>query len=130
MQALGAETWFQSGDRGLARQLARTVLLRGGVTLTEATLELCRRFGLRSSVLPMCDQPVRTLCITDAGSLSLQEYFVREQLKPGLVAVELEGADAAHPAEIAVEALSAADLIVIGPSNPFVSIDPIVRVLG
>src|SRR2546430_2991682 len=78
----------------------------------------------------MGDQPVRTGCITDAGSVSLQEYFVREQLRPGLVAIELEGADAARPAEIAVEALSAADLIVIGPSNPFVSIDPILRVLG
>jgi LPPG:FO 2-phospho-L-lactate transferase len=128
LRALGEETWFQIGDRDLATHVVRTALLRGGVTLTEATLELCRRFGLRTIVLPMCDQPVRTRCVTERGSFSLQEYFVRERLQPKLLSIELVGADTARPSDVAIEALQAADMIVIGPSNPYVSIDPIIRV--
>jgi LPPG:FO 2-phospho-L-lactate transferase len=130
LQALGEETWFQIGDRDLATHIARTRLLGSGSTLTDATLELCRRFGLRSTVLPMCDQPVRTRCLTERGSFSLQEYFVRERLEPVLTGIELQGIETARPAEPVIDALQSADLVVIGPSNPFVSIDPIVRVLG
>ena len=130
LRELGEETWFHVGDRDLATHVLRTSLMRRGATLTGATLELCARLRLRSRVLPMCDQPVRTRCITDRGSLSLQEYFVRERLQPALQRIELEGADGAQPADVAVEALREADLIVIGPSNPFVSIDPIIRVAG
>ncbi len=130
LRALGEDTWFQVGDRDLATHMLRCALMRAGATLTEATLELCRRFALRSRVLPMCDQPVRTRCVTERGTFSLQEYFVREHLQPRLQAIELHGAEGARPAPPAIEALEAADLVVIGPSNPFVSIDPIVRVAG
>jgi len=128
LRQLGEETWFQLGDRDLATHIVRTRLLREGRSLTEATEELCRRFGLHTRVLPMCDQPVRTRCVTDLGTLSLQEYFVRERLQPRLRSIELSGVEGARPAEVAIAALESADLIVIGPSNPFVSIDPIVRV--
>ena len=130
LRALGEETWFHVGDRDLATHMLRSAWIRSGMTLTEATLELCRRFALRSRVLPMCDQPVRTRCVTDRGNFSLQEYFVRERLEPALKAIELRGAEAARPAQAAVDALESADLVIIGPSNPFVSIDPIVRVAG
>jgi len=128
LRQLGEETWFQLGDRDLATHIVRTRLLREGRSLTEATEELCRRFGLHTRVLPMCDQPVRTRCVTDLSTLSLQEYFVRERLQPRLRSIELSGVEGARPAEVAIAALESADLIVIGPSNPFVSIDPIVRV--
>ncbi len=128
LRALGEEGWFQIGDRDFATHLVRTALLREGLSLTEATEQLCRRFGLHTRVLPMCDQPVRTRCVTDRGMLSLQEYFVRERLEPRLRAIELAGVEDARPADVAIAALQSADLIVIGPSNPFVSIDPIVRV--
>ena len=128
LRALGEETWFHLGDRDLATHVLRTRLLHEGLSLTEATRELCRRFGLHSQVLPMCDQPVRTRCVTDRGTLSLQEYFVRERLEPRLRSIELSGVDGARPSEVAIAALESADLVVIGPSNPFVSIDPIVRV--
>lgn len=126
----GEETWFQVGDRDFATHITRTAMLRGGASLTEATLALCRRFGLRTDVLPMCDDDVRTWCDTDRGTFSLQEYFVRERLQPALRAIRIEGAETARPAHVAINALEHADLIVIGPSNPFVSIDPIVRVTG
>jgi LPPG:FO 2-phospho-L-lactate transferase len=128
LRALGEETWFQLGDRDLATHVLRTRLLREGMSLTDATRELCRRFGLHTLVLPMCDQPVRTRCVTDRGTLSLQDYFVRQRLAPRLLSIELTGVAGARPAEIAIAALESADLIVVGPSNPFVSIDPIVRV--
>jgi LPPG:FO 2-phospho-L-lactate transferase len=130
LRALGEETWFQLGDRDLATHVVRTRLLREGRSLTEATAELCSRFGLHTRVLPMCDQPVRTRCVTDNGTLSLQEYFVRERLQPRLRSIELIGVEDARPAEVAIAALESADLVVIGPSNPFVSIDPIVRVVA
>ena len=130
LRALGEETWFQVGDRDLATHIARTDLMRHGATLTAATLELCSRFQLQSRVMPMCDQPVRTRCITERGSLSLQEYFVRERLEPALLRVDIDGLEGARPADEAIDALTQADLVVVGPSNPFVSIDPIVRVAG
>jgi len=130
LRALGAETWFTLGDGDFATHVMRSEMLQAGATLTETTLELCRRFGLRTAVLPMCDEPVRTRIVTDRGTFSLQEYFVRERLEPRLEAIELWGAESARASDTASAALGAADLVVIGPSNPFVSIDPIVRVLG
>jgi LPPG:FO 2-phospho-L-lactate transferase len=130
LRALGEETWFHIGDRDLATHVLRTAAMKRGGTLSEATLELCRRFQLSSRVLPMCDQPVRTRCVTDRGTFSLQEYFVRENLAPRLLRIDLEGVAAARLPAPAVDALEGADVVVIGPSNPFVSIDPIVRVAG
>jgi LPPG:FO 2-phospho-L-lactate transferase len=126
---IGEEVWFRIGDRDLATHVLRADLLRGGMSLSEASIELCKRFGLRTQVVPMSDQPVRTMCITDSGSYRLQQYFVRERLKPRLRALEFEGIDEARPSDHAVAALEAADLVVVGPSNPLISIDPIVHLM-
>ena len=130
LRALGEDTWFQLGDRDLATHVLRTRLLHGGASLTEASLELCRRFGVETKVLPMCDEPVRTRFVTSKGELSFQEYFVRERLQPQLRAVEFRGLEAATPTAHVARALEEADLVVIGPSNPVISIDPILRVVA
>jgi LPPG:FO 2-phospho-L-lactate transferase len=130
LQRLGEQTWFRIGDKDLALHVLRTEMLRRGATLTEACLELGRRLGVRVRVLPMTDQPVRTRCITARGTFSLQEYFVRERLEPALVAIELDGIEAARPTSAVLRALDEADLVVIGPSNPLISIDPILRVVA
>ena len=126
---LGEPAWFRLGDKDLATHVLRSDLLQRGLTLTEVTLELCRRFGIRSRVLPMTDQPVRTRCITERGPYSLQEYFVRECLSPALKAIEFDGLEAASVTPEVASALAAAELVVIGPSNPLISIDPILHVL-
>ncbi len=124
---LGEHTWFKLGDKDFATHVWRAHMLREGSTLTEATLELCRRYRLRSRVLPMSDQPVRTRCITEMGTFSLQEYFVREQLRPALRAIEFDGLESATATDEVRAALDDADRIVIGPSNPLISIDPILH---
>ena len=130
LHALGEETWFRLGDGDFATHVVRTAMLQSGATLTEVTLELSRRLGLQNHVLPMCDEPVRTRIVTESATFSLQEYFVRERLEPRLKSIELWGAESAQVSDTASAALAAADLVVVGPSNPFVSIDPILRVLG
>jgi LPPG:FO 2-phospho-L-lactate transferase len=130
LSRIGEEVWFQIGDRDLATHLVRAEMLRRGCTLTEATVELCRRFGIKARVVPMTDAAVRTRFTTDFGELSFQEYFVRERLRPGLLGVAFAGLDAARPSSDAVAALEDADLVVIGPSNPAISIAPILGVLG
>ncbi len=130
MAVLGEPAWFWLGDRDLAFHLVRTRLLRAGARLSETALELGRRLGLATRVLPMSDADVRTEFITEAGRLGFQEYFVREKLGPRLLGIDLVGAAAAPPAPEAAAALEAADLVVIGPSNPLVSIAPITRVLA
>jgi len=126
---LGEPAWFRIGDRDFATHLLRSRLIASGATLTEATLELCRRFGVESRVVPMTDGRVRTRFLTAKGNLSFQEYFVRERLQPALEAIAFEGLEAARPSSAAVAALDEADLVVIGPSNPLISVDPIVHVV-
>ena len=127
---LGEPTWFRIGDRDLATHVLRAEMLRRGCRLTETALELCRRFELRSRVLPMTDDVVRTRFVTDLGTLSFQEYFVREHLSPALHAIDIAGAEAAESTPEGAAALESADLVVIGPSNPLISIAPILRVIG
>ena len=127
---VGETTWFRIGDKDLATHLLRADMLRRGCTLTETSLELCRRFGVGARVLPMSDGPVRTRFSTDVGELSFQEYFVRERLKPELRAIRFAGIESARPTAEVVAALAEADAVVIGPSNPLISIDPIVKVVG
>jgi len=129
MRRLGEPAWFQIGDRDLATHLLRTGMLRRGCRLTETALELCLRFGLQTKVLPMTDAKVRTRFETAAGSLSFQEYFVREHLQPKLAAVSIDGSQAQSSPEVAA-ALDGADLVLIGPSNPVISIGPILGVVG
>jgi LPPG:FO 2-phospho-L-lactate transferase len=127
---IGETPWFRLGDKDLATHMLRGDMLRRGCTLTETSLELCRRFGLSARVLPMSDEPVRTRFATDAGELSFQEYFVRERLKPKLRGIDFAGVDSARPTPEVISALHDADVVVIGPSNPLISIDPILRVTG
>lgn len=127
LRRAGEETWFRIGDKDLATHMLRTRLLRAGHSLTSATLELCHRFGIAAVVLPVTDEAVRTRFDTDAGELSFQEYFVRERLKPRLRKIEFAGLDAARPTAQVVSALESADLVVIGPSNPLISIAPILQ---
>ncbi|HEY1419336.1 MAG TPA: 2-phospho-L-lactate transferase [Candidatus Dormibacteraeota bacterium] len=126
----GEDTWFRIGDTDFATHLVRDDLRRRGATLTEATLELCRRFGVRSRVLPMTDARVRTRFTTDEGELSFQEYFVKERLRPQLRAINFAGIDSAVPTVQVAGALADADLVVIGPSNPLISVAPILRLVG
>lgn len=123
----GDDTWFRIGDRDFATHLLRTDMLRHGRTLTEATLDLCRRFRLRARVLPMTDDVVRTKFSTDAGVLSFQEYFVRERLRPRLRGIKFATPEPAHASREVQAAIREADLVVIGPSNPLISIDPILQ---
>jgi len=129
MDRIGEAAWFRIGDKDIATHLVRTGLLRRGCTLTEATRELCERFGVKVRVLPMSDESVRTRFTTDAGELSFQEYFVRERLAPQLRGIHFAGIDEAHATSDVLAALRDADLVVIGPSNPLISIAPILALI-
>lgn len=126
----GEASWFRIGDRDFATHLIRTEMLRRGCTPTETAFTLCERFGVRASVLPMTDERVRTRFLTDKGELSFQEYFVRARLGPALRAIEFAGIDSAGPTSAVLTALAEADIVIIGPSNPLISIAPILRVIG
>jgi LPPG:FO 2-phospho-L-lactate transferase len=122
-------TWFRLGDRDLAFHILRTSMLRRGLRLTEAIGVLGARLRVCTSVLPMSDGDVRTYFDTDAGRLGFQEYFVREQLRPGLRGIGFAGVERARPSPEVEAAMREADLIVVGPSNPLISIAPIAAVL-
>jgi LPPG:FO 2-phospho-L-lactate transferase len=126
---LGEPTWFRIGDKDLATHLLRREMLERGCRLTETALELCRRWGLETRVLPMTDDPVRTRFLTERGELSFQEYFVRERLGPVLQSIRFAGLDSAQATPEVVTALEESDLVVIGPSNPLISVTPILRLV-
>lgn len=125
MSRLGLPDWFWLGDRDLAFHIARTEMLGSGARLTETALDLGRRLGLQTKVLPVTDDLVRTCFLTDKGWLGFQEYFVREKLGPRLEQIEFRGLEQAQTAPEARAAIRAAELVVIGPSNPLISIAPI-----
>jgi LPPG:FO 2-phospho-L-lactate transferase len=122
---LGGPAWFRLGDRDLGTHLVRTHLLDRGERLTEVTAFLRRQFGVAHTVLPMADRPVPTRVVTPQGTLGFQEWFVGEQWQPPALKIDLPD-DARATADV-VQALTAADIVIIGPSNPFVSIDPILN---
>lgn len=126
---IGEQPWFRIGDKDFATHLVRTKLLRSGQNLTQATLELCRRFGVQADVLPMTDDAVRTRFETEKGELSFQEFFVRERLKPKLHGIKFAGIETAQPSSRVIAALEPASLIIIGPSNPLISIAPILALV-
>jgi LPPG:FO 2-phospho-L-lactate transferase len=128
--SLGEQTWFQLGDRDIGVHLFRAALLHSGLRLTEAVAHLARSFGIEVSVIPMSDNPVRTRIQTDAGELSMQEWFVRERCAPAVRGMRLVGIESARPSPEAVTAVTSADAVIIGPSNPLLSVDPILAVLG
>jgi len=127
---LGGPSWFNLGDQDLGTHLERTRRLREGQTLSQITNEFCRAWSIGHTVLPMSDQPVRTIVETDEGELAFQEYFVHRRCEPRVTGFRFDGVDIAKPAPGALEAMQSADAIIICPSNPWVSIDPILRVLS
>lgn len=123
---LGAPTWFQLGDRDLATHLERTRLLESGKSLQDATQILCNRFGILSQVYPMTDEPAATMIETKQGSLlTFQDYLVRLSAEPEVARVVLAEAERAELLPASKKAIEEADLVVLAPSNPWVSIDPI-----
>lgn len=128
MGLLGGEDWFRLGDKDLAVHLRRTEWLRQGVSLTEVTDRLRRAFGIPSQIFPMSDSPVRTLVHTDEGDLPFQYYFVGRRCEPCVIDVSYVGAEEANLPEGARAALLAADVVIFCPSNPYLSIDPILSV--
>jgi len=127
---LGEPAWFRIGDKDFATHVLRTEMLGRGCTLTECALALCARFGLNARVLPMTNERVRTRFLTDRGEFSFQEYFVRERLRPALRGIQLAGIESARPTAEVLAALDQAELVIIGPSNPLISIAPILEVIG
>ncbi len=127
---LGEETWFRLGDTDLATHVQRTLLMREGRALSEATSEIARAFGLACRMFPMSDDPVRTVVNTDAGEISFQEYFVRRGWQDEVRGLRFEGAGEARAAPGVLEALAEAETVIVAPSNPLVSIGPILAVPG
>ena len=130
MGDLGAQTWFNLGDRDLATHLHRTRALREGLPLSAVMAELCGRLGVAARVLPMSDEPVRTRVRTPDGWLSFQEYFVREKAQVQVLDVEYAGASQARPAPGVLEAICEAEVVVVCPSNPVTSVGPVLAVPG
>ncbi len=130
LAALGGEHWFRLGDRDLATHLYRSQRLAEGATKTEVTRELAARLGVRVDVLPVTNDTIATEFDTDRGRLSFQEYFVRHHHDVEVSAVEIVGAAEAQATTEAMTALREATRIVIAPSNPLISIDPILQIPG
>ncbi|NKC15745.1 MAG: 2-phospho-L-lactate transferase [Gammaproteobacteria bacterium] len=132
VERLGGESWFSLGDQDLATHVLRTARLREGASLTEVTGELTRALGISVCVAPMCDQPVRTLVDTGEGQLAFQHYFVARRCEPVVQAFHYRGAQAAQVSTPLADALVRPDLavVVICPSNPFISIDPMLALPG
>lgn len=135
MDALGridAEQWFLLGDRDLATHVERTRRLRAGESLSAVTAALAQALGIGAAIIPMSDDPVRTIVATPAGELEFQRYFVAERCEPVVTGLRFAGADAARIAPGVAAALARADLgaVIVCPSNPYLSIDPILAVRG
>jgi len=130
LRRLGAETWFQLGDRDLATHIYRTERLRAGCTLSQVTSVISSRLGVRAIVRPMSDEPVRTLVKTPGGTLDFQTYFVRRRARDRVLGVSFCGTDVAKPAAGVLQAIRKASGIVFCPSNPIISIGPILAVPG
>jgi LPPG:FO 2-phospho-L-lactate transferase len=127
---LGAPAWFTLGDTDLATAIRRTQLLADGATLTDATAQLASALGVTTRLLPATDDRLRTRLETDAGTLDFQDYFVRLRQEPEVREVTLDGIATARPTGSALAAIADAEMLVIGPSNPFVSIGPILELAG
>jgi LPPG:FO 2-phospho-L-lactate transferase len=130
LERAGRPAWFRLGDADLAMCLVRTEALRRGATLTEAHGEVVRAMGVGARVLPMSDDPVRTRVRTPAGWRDFQEFMIADRAAGPIEEVRFEGAAGARPSPDAIEAIGAAEAIVIGPSNPIISIGPILALPG
>ncbi len=130
MEELGGPTWFHLGDRDLATHLLRTQWLRAGARLTDVTRRLSEALGVGPTILPMSDQPYRTHVLTDEGELPFQTYFVKRRCEPVVYGFRWADPEGAKPPPEVNAALDQADLVVVCPSNPFVSVDPILDMPG
>ena len=127
---LGGETWFKMGDADLATAIVRTAMLSSGKTLTEATSLIRKALGARVPVLPATDSPVETLMLTQAGSMHLQEFWVKNRGRPLVKGMRYSGADRASPTPQVKKALARADRVILCPANPITSIGPIIAIKG
>jgi LPPG:FO 2-phospho-L-lactate transferase len=130
LETLGGDTWFRLGDHDLAVHIERTRRLRTGEVLSSITADFCRRLGVGPRILPASDDPVRTRVLTDAGWIAFQDYFVRQRTAPVVRALAFEGVERARAHPELSAAIADAEAVVICPSNPFISIDPILAVPG
>jgi LPPG:FO 2-phospho-L-lactate transferase len=132
LATLGGETWFRLGDGDLALHVERTRRLASGDTLTDFTADIATRFGIGAQVLPMSDDPVRTVVNTPAGEIGFQEYFVRNRCAPIVTGLRFAGAETARLSTAVTQALREDGLraILIAPSNPYLSVDPILALPG
>lgn len=126
----GADTWFNLGDKDMATHIRRTDLLRQGYTLSEVTESLRMALGVAHPIVPMSDDPVRTMLMTDIGELAMQTWFVKRRCEPAVSVIRFEGSEQARPAPEFARALRESDALVFCPSNPFVSVAPILAVPG
>ncbi|HEX7492282.1 MAG TPA: 2-phospho-L-lactate transferase [Candidatus Limnocylindrales bacterium] len=127
---LGQDPWFRLGDKDMATHIYRTEWLRAGARPTEVAAELAMALGVRSRILPMTDEPVRTKVQTSGGWIDFQDYFVRLRQEPVVLEVRFDGIDKARATPEVVEAIRAAEVLVVAPSNPIVSVGPILAVPG
>ncbi|MCR9277794.1 MAG: 2-phospho-L-lactate transferase [Pseudomonadaceae bacterium] len=130
MEQLGGETWFSLGDRDLALHHQRSQMLAEGSALSEVTDTVRRAFDIKHAIWPMSDSPVRTIVATPEEELAFQHYFVRDRCKPAVTGFRFDGIDRAAPIQEALNWLESVDAIVICPSNPFVSVDPMLSIPG
>lgn len=128
LRELGGEDWFSLGDGDLALHVLRTMRLARGDTLSAITQDFASAWGLRCRILPMSDDKVRTHVETDGGWLEFQRYFVEQRCVPAVKSIAFHGAEAARPLDAALHAIASADIILLAPSNPYLSIDPILAV--
>ena len=127
-KSLGGEDWFNLGDGDLALHVLRTWRLRRGERLSSITARFARSWGVSARILPMSDDVVRTMLMTDEGEMAFQNYFVEHKCRPKVSSLRFDGAHAADAAPGVVQAIAEADTVIIAPSNPFLSLDPILAV--
>jgi LPPG:FO 2-phospho-L-lactate transferase len=132
LEAIGGETWFALGDGDLALHVERTRRIAAGETLSAVTADFAQRLGVSAAIVPMSDRPVTTRVATDEGEMDFQRYFVERHCAPRLLSLRFDGAASAHPAPAALAALAdpALEAILIAPSNPWLSVDPLLAVPG
>ena len=130
LERLGGETWFKLGDRDLATHMLRSHALAAGRTLSDVTAMLARQLGVAHTIAPMSDDPIRSVVLTSDGALDFQDYFVRRQCQPAYRGLDIRGAATARPSDVLRDALDRAQAIIIAPSNPLASIDPMLAVPG
>jgi LPPG:FO 2-phospho-L-lactate transferase len=130
LRQYGADTWFNLGDLDMATHIRRTQLLGQGNTLSEVTNSLCSSLGIAHSIFPMTDDTLKTVVITEISEMSFQEYFVKNRCEPRVISLRFDSPSECSPSPGFVTALNESDLLVFCPSNPFLSVDPILAVPG